>query len=159
MKRYLVTFAALLIAVAQTCFAAGVDFRPYQSPVRNQNSRGNCSAFAVTGTLETMPGIPSELSVQYLYSMMKKTELGQELVDQSRASSRVHPYAASTDWLERYIGVLQEYGVPAEQILPYIGSPQNSDAYCRINGVQVNSNPLLTFLCSGAVDSDTLLRA
>jgi len=53
-----------------------VDYRPYQSPVKNQASRGTCVAFSVAAVLETFDGVPSDLSEQGAYAYIKLQELG-----------------------------------------------------------------------------------
>lgn len=48
-----------------------VDYRGWQSPVKDQMERGTCTAFAVTAMLETEPGFPSDISEQHLYAWAK----------------------------------------------------------------------------------------
>jgi hypothetical protein len=47
---------------------AVVDYRPWQSPVRNQEGRGTCTAFAIATMLETLPGFPTDVSEQHIYA-------------------------------------------------------------------------------------------
>ena len=48
-----------------------VDHRISQSPVKDQQGRGTCAAFAICGALETFPGIPTDLSEQLLFARVK----------------------------------------------------------------------------------------
>lgn len=48
-----------------------VDYRAWQSPVKSQENRGTCTAFAVIAAMETFPGIPNDLSEQYIYAQVK----------------------------------------------------------------------------------------
>jgi hypothetical protein len=50
---------------------AVVDYRPWQSPVRNQEGRGTCTAFAIATILETLPGFPTDVSEQHIYAWAK----------------------------------------------------------------------------------------
>lgn len=128
---------------------ADVDNRMAQSPVRNQMSRGTCAAFAVAGALEAMPGIPTELSVQYLYAVMKKTQIQSTGLD-----------AGEGDHLSRYVPVLQEYGIPAEQFLPYNGSPDDDSLFCQLYQQMLDSDARrnMSFLCHARITDDQFLR-
>lgn len=53
-----------------------VDHRPYQSPVKNQRSRGTCTAFSVAAMIETFDGVPADLSEQAAYGYLKLMEFG-----------------------------------------------------------------------------------
>ncbi|MCS6933849.1 MAG: C1 family peptidase [Chitinophagales bacterium] len=48
-----------------------VDYRTSQSPVKNQGSRGTCTAFAIAAMLETLPGFPTDISEQHIYAWAK----------------------------------------------------------------------------------------
>lgn len=137
--------SALSLSVAQ----ANVDNRAAQSPVRNQKARGTCAAFAVAGALEAFPGMPTELSVQYLYAVMKKTQM------QTTGGE-----ATEGDLLSRYVPVLQSYGVPAEHFLPYAGSPDNDSLFCQMyHGM---TDPVakrnMSFLCQARITDDQFLK-
>src|SRR5512139_4314323 len=73
--------ASLLLAFT----AAGqvVDHRPSQSPVKNQGMRGTCTAFAICAALETFPAVPGDLSEQFVYAIVKKTQ--HDVAEQLRA--------------------------------------------------------------------------
>jgi hypothetical protein len=60
---------------ALACCAASwgqVSHRHAQSPVKDQGMRGTCAAFAICGALETFPGVPTDLSEQLLYAIVKR---------------------------------------------------------------------------------------
>lgn len=59
-------FIFFKVSVAQI-----VDYRPYQSPVKNQASRGTCTAFSICALLETHPAFPSDISEQHIYGNAK----------------------------------------------------------------------------------------
>jgi hypothetical protein len=48
-----------------------VDYRAWQSPVKNQKNRGTCTAFAIIAAMETLPGMPCDLSEQYIFAQSK----------------------------------------------------------------------------------------
>jgi len=56
---------------SSTSAQAVVDYRPWQSPVRNQEERGTCTAFAIATILETLPGFPTDVSEQHIYAWAK----------------------------------------------------------------------------------------
>jgi hypothetical protein len=57
-------------------FPPSVDHRPFQSPVKSQGARGTCTAFSVAAVMETLDGIPADLSEQAAYGYLKLQELG-----------------------------------------------------------------------------------
>lgn len=68
-------FAAWMLG-CMLCFSsmiaeAQVDYRSWQSPVKNQQGRGTCTAFAIAAILETLPGFPSDISEQHIYAWAK----------------------------------------------------------------------------------------
>ena len=60
----------------QGLFPLTLDHRPYQSPVKSQASRGTCTAFSVAAMMETLDGVPADLSEQGAYRFLKLQELG-----------------------------------------------------------------------------------
>ncbi len=57
-------------------FPSSVDHRPFQSPVKKQGARGTCTAFSVAAMMETLDGVPADLSEQAAYGYIKLQELG-----------------------------------------------------------------------------------
>ncbi len=86
---------------------AVVDHRISQTPVKNQAERGTCTAFAMTAALELFPGVPVDLSEQYLYASVKlKKYIDEKVV-----------YEGET--FESYIKVLENDGTVREEFEPY----------------------------------------
>jgi hypothetical protein len=54
--------------------SAGVDLRPFYSPVKNQLYRGSCSMFAAMGAMEIFGNVP-RLSEAYAYANLKSGDL------------------------------------------------------------------------------------
>lgn len=158
-----ITAAFIVLSLCSASAWSGVDNRLYQSPVRNQKSRGTCSAFAVAGAMEAMPGIPTELSVQYLYAVMKKTELERN-VDRYRNTGAIQGlFVNDGDQLSNYVRVLQNYGVPAEHFLPYDGSSPDNLLSCRFGQAWQATGAKqaaadMHFLCQARITHDQLLR-
>lgn len=84
-----------------------VDYRPYQSSVKNQKNRGTCTAFSICSALETFPGFPSDLSEQYIYALAKSTYY------------KEMPTYEEGGFLKYYIGILQKRGTLSEEMDPY----------------------------------------
>jgi C1A family cysteine protease len=70
--RYILLLSGALI-VNNLSAQIKVDYRAYQSSVKNQYNRGTCTAFAILAAMETQPGFPSDLSEQYTYANVKMT--------------------------------------------------------------------------------------
>ncbi len=83
-----------------------IDYRQYQTPVQNQGNRGTCSAFGIAAALEMLPGVPADVSEQYIYGALKH-------------SQKDKPFVTEGDRLENYIPSLQKYGFVHEEVLPY----------------------------------------
>lgn len=104
--KYLLSFVAVLsFLCAQSQIK--VDYRPYQSPVKNQHNRGTCTAFSICSALETFPGFPSDLSEQYIYALAK-SEFYKEM-----------PTYDEGGYLKYYIDILQRRGTLSEELDPY----------------------------------------
>ncbi|MCB9232806.1 MAG: C1 family peptidase [Bacteroidia bacterium] len=84
-----------------------VDYREYQSPIRNQEGRGTCTAFAVVGAMEVFTGVPSDLSEQYIYAMAKLNHY-EEMAEYDEGAP-----------LSFYVDILQNNGTIAESESPY----------------------------------------
>ncbi|MBS1744636.1 MAG: hypothetical protein JST21_00555 [Bacteroidetes bacterium] len=86
-----------------------VDYRAFQSPVKNQGERGTCTAFAVCAALETLPGFPVDLSEQYLYAWAKIKFFNQ--MNNGDYTEGAH--------LNFYFKNLETYGATREEEYPY----------------------------------------
>jgi hypothetical protein len=105
MKRILV----LLFILSVFCSHAQikVDYRPYQSLVKNQQNRGTCTAFSICSAMETFPGFPSDLSEQYIYALAKMKYY------------KEMPKYSEGGLLKYYINILQTNGTVSEEKEPY----------------------------------------
>ncbi|AGC75761.1 papain like protease [Nonlabens dokdonensis] len=108
--------------------SAQVDYRHYQSPVKNQGSRGTCTAFSVAATLEVTPYMPSDVSEQYLYAALKHSQPGVTYQE--------------GDLFINYKKPLASYGIVAESVMPYNGGSldwesDTNDFTRLIKGAQV----------------------
>lgn len=101
--------ALCLLTVLQVTAQDVVDYRYAQSAVRNQKARGTCTAFSICAALETFPGIPSDLSEQYLFAKAKF----------SRAMEKDTANMADNEMLEYYLDILEKDGVVTESKMPY----------------------------------------
>ena len=133
MRKFSIVLWAFLLsfsAIAQST----IDFRRFQTPIKNQGQRGTCTAFAVASALETLPGVPADISEQYLYGALKhsQTEV---------------PYHEG-DRLANYINSLKMYGFIHEANLPYNPKALNwiardTDFERMISGSQMGKVSLL----------------
>ena len=111
-----------------------IDYRNYQTNVKNQGERGTCTAFSVSAMLETLPGIPADISEQYLYASLKHSQVGVSYDEGDR--------------LGNYINSLRQYGIIHESNLGYNPQSANWQAldteFSRlIGGTQVGEVSLL----------------
>jgi hypothetical protein len=108
--------SSLMLGLALLSLAAfgqsTIDFRRYQTPVKNQGDRGTCTAFGVAAALEILPGIPADISEQYLYGALKYTRKGK---------------VKEGDFLKNYPYALKQHGFVHEEILPYDGTMMKWD--------------------------------
>jgi hypothetical protein len=84
---------------------AQVDYRNYQSPIKNQGSRGTCTAFSVAAVLEATPFMPTDVSERYLYAALRH--------------SQPNVTYQEGDGLINYKNILATYGVVAEAVMPH----------------------------------------
>lgn len=102
-------FILFIFAVSEASAQGIVDYRYAQSGVRNQKGRGTCTAFAICAALETFPGVPSNLSEQYLFGKAKFKRLMQK--DSANMGDN--------EMLEYYLDILEEDGIITESKMPY----------------------------------------
>ena len=132
-----ISFLAVLHATAQDV----VDYRYAQSAVRNQKGRGTCTAFSICAALETFPGVPGDLSEQYLFA---KAKFGR-LMDKDTASM------ADNEMLEYYLDILEKNGVITESKMPYdtnaVTFTNDRDVFTQFSDVTKGSHiyDMLTF--------------
>lgn len=93
--------------LSQTFYSQIVDYRPYQSPVKNQEGRGTCTAFSICALLETHPAFPSDISEQHIYGSAK-------LYNQNKM-----PTYQEGALLSFYINELSRRGFWPESFYPY----------------------------------------
>jgi len=114
--------ALLLPALALATAPGGVDYRRLQSPVKNQGARQTCTAFAVAAAMETFPGVPTDLSEQFMFALVK--------VQQHETARQVRTLGGpgikltipiAGDELSNYVEPMKVFGAPHESILPYRG--------------------------------------
>jgi hypothetical protein len=120
MKRifFLLFIPCIAIAVvAQQIPTRTVDYRYAQSPVKNQQDRGTCTAFAIAACMETFPGIPADLSEQYIYASLKVLHYPDSLGLTTMGAN-----------LAYYGPSLQKYGAVHENYMPYEGNQLNYDS-------------------------------
>ncbi len=98
-----------------------IDWRAYQSPVKNQGGRGTCTAFAVAATLENFPGIPLDASEQFLYALAKdqQTQRAQLYAAYYNRRSELKPLFTDGLTLKEYVETLRMYGACEERFFPY----------------------------------------
>jgi hypothetical protein len=127
MKRLTAAFFTLLCIHSSAQFA--IDYRYLQSRVKDQSARGTCTAFAICAALEVQPGLPSDLSEQYLYS---KAKFGHLLAKDGLE-------AIEDEMLEYYVDILQTNGVVSENKMPYdtaaVRYTSDKDMLLRFNDV------------------------
>ena len=86
---------------------SGRDYRSFQSPVKNQANRGTCTAFSILAAMETLPGFPVDLSVQYVYAQVKLNHY-KEYAEYGEGAM-----------LKYYINILESDGTVREDLAPY----------------------------------------
>lgn len=128
-------FLSIFVFGFQSVYAQQViDHRKFQTPVTSQGYRGTCTAFGVAAALEILPGVPANISEQYLYGALKHSQPGVAY--------------SEGDYLHKYITSLQEYGFIHEEELPYnensLPWKESDDEFVRmIQGSQIGAVELL----------------
>lgn len=114
----LLAFASVSVAAA-----AQADWRHAQSPVKNQSNRGTCAAFAICGALETMPGIPTDLSEQLLYATLKLHQ--NDVVGWMQQLGHTAELGEG-DQFAAYVPLFEFLGTCHESFLPYDPDPKRA---------------------------------
>lgn len=131
MTRRVLVASVLIAPLAGPAVLAQRDFRSLQTPVKNQGQRSTCTAFALVAALETFPGVPSRLSEQYLYALMKnaQSDFASDPLWQRLSDFAGMPIEGVTvgERLSRYVSIFLRYGVPHEEFLPYQGGALHYD--------------------------------
>lgn len=112
----------LLPALAAGAAPGGVDYRRMQSPVKNQGARQTCTAFAVAAAMETFPGVPTDLSEQFMFALVKvhaheAANLGRVIAGPGFKMT----FPIVGDELHNYVEPMKVFGAPHESVLPYRG--------------------------------------
>jgi hypothetical protein len=116
-------FTLVLMAVLHAVLpgaTAQIDHRLSQSPVKNQGARGTCVAFAITAAMEVQPGVPTDLSEQMSYAIIK---LHQNQVDQWLRKWGQELTLSEGDMFRTYVSVAIILGTCAEGFFPYNPNP------------------------------------
>ena len=82
----------------------GIDYRSFQSSVKNQAVPYTSTAFAIIAALEAYPNMPKDLSEKYLYLYQKEASI-----------SLIHPISS----IQSSLRFLSESGVVEEKEMPY----------------------------------------
>jgi hypothetical protein len=163
-----ISLAAGCLLLCQQLLGQQLSYRNYQSPVKSQESRGTCTAFAVVAAMETFDGVPCDLSEQYIYMQAKLNhwEEMKELYDEG-ASFRF------------YLDVLKLHGTVNEETSPYVPDApiweQDADAFEKMKAdIQAKSamemfsipqysyklhNDLITYVQGGKAKSVEWIKA
>lgn len=102
-----------------------VDFRNHQSPVKNQENRGTCTAFAIAALLETIPGITSDVSEQYIYGLAQY-QYFKELRTINIITKDNLKYEGNGSQLKYYFLAIPGNGIYPEEFDPYDGKLVNT---------------------------------
>jgi len=86
-------------------FPSQIDYRAEQTKIKHQKNRSTCTAFSVAAVLELLPGVPADISEQYLYGALKHSQPNVSII--------------KGDWLKNYLNSLKQYGFVHENVLPY----------------------------------------
>jgi len=116
--------AALTLCVALSTTATALaqsDHRAAQSSVKHQGARGTCAAFAVCAALETLPGVPDDLSEQLLFANRK---LHEKEVDETLRALGAPTIGKEGNGLTEYLGLFSVFGTCHESVLPYDPNPR-----------------------------------
>lgn len=97
-----------------------VDFRNHQTPIKNQENRGTCTAFAIAALLETIPGITSDVSEQYIYGLAQYKYFN-ELRNTNIINKDNLKFEGNGSQLKYYFLAVPGNGIYPEEFDPYDG--------------------------------------
>ena len=117
-----------------------LDYSYAQSAVKNQARRGTCTAFGICAAFETPPLVPSDMSEQYVFAMIKYnhyTYRNFSFVGMPEAEF----LKTEGEVLQNYINAIQFSGLVPEELMPY--NPQapatnDSDLFNRYMDITKN---------------------
>ncbi len=118
---------ALFAAPLPAALALQIDHRLSQSPVKQQGARGTCVAFSLTAAMEVFPGVPTDLSEQVSYALVK---LQQQAIDDLMrrmdpvGHTQIGPNLSIGDSLATYVMLTQRIGTPPAAFYPYHPNPR-----------------------------------
>lgn len=95
-----------------------LDYTYAQSAVKDQGSRGTCTAFGICAAFEVSPFVPSDMSEQYIFAMIKYNHY--EYRNFVFADKPEADYLSDEgEMLKNYINAIQFSGLITEEEMPY----------------------------------------
>lgn len=108
----------LLLTATAAIGQQRLDYSFAQSPVKNQADRGTCTAFGICAAFETSPLVPSDMSEQYVFAMIKYNHY--TFRNFSFAGQPEKEYLSDEgEMLENYINCIRYSGLVPEEMMPY----------------------------------------